>query len=156
MEKEDQEILERLRRVQSEIKVGKGRTNKFGGYQYRSAEDILAVATPLLVKEGLTMTVSDLVEEIGGRVYVRSVVMLNGLQVGCAYAREPLTKKGMDEAQITGATSSYSRKYALNGCFGLNDTPDADSMDNSHEGNAPDKKKVASKKDSGQVSELEW
>ena len=60
---EEQEILERLRRVQAEIKVGKGRTNKFGGYQYRSAEDILAVATPLLVKEGLTMVVSDIIEE---------------------------------------------------------------------------------------------
>ena len=158
MEKEEKlkDIYERLRRVQAEIKVPKANYNAFAKYKYRNAEDILAAATPLLVKEGLTMTVSDIVEEIGGRVYVRAIVQLNGEQVGSSFAREPITKKGSDESQITGAASSYARKYALNGVFLLDDTADADSMDNSHEGNAPAKKKVASKKDSGQVSELEW
>jgi len=135
------DIYEKLRRVQAKISVPKGQKNAHMGYKYRNAEDILAAATPLLTEEGLTMVVADAIDVFEGRVYVVAKVYLNGLMIGQSMAREALDKKGMDVAQITGAASSYARKYALNGVFLLDDTKDADSMDNSQEG-----KKQATKK----------
>ena len=117
--------------IQNELKAPKKRTNSFGGYKYRSCEDILEAVKPLLKKYNVTLTISDTIEEIGGRVYVKATAELrNGENIGgysvTAYAREAELKKGMDDSQITGAASSYARKYALNGLFLIDDSKDAD------------------------------
>ena len=127
---------ETLQKIQSELKAPKGQTNKFGGYSYRSAEDILEAVKPLLAKHKATLTISDDIVEVGGRVYVKAMAILTSLESDVnlgvtAFARESLTKKGMDEAQITGSASSYARKYALNGLFCIDDTKDPDAT-NTH------------------------
>ena len=130
-------LSEKLNRIQVELKAPKDKLNKFGGYNYRSAEGILEALKPLLKTYGVFVILFDEVVEIGGRVYVKATAQLHNtvisdnpnlnLAISCtAYAREAESKKGMDEAQITGATSSYARKYALNGLFLLDDTKDAD------------------------------
>ena len=124
-------IRQKLQGVQSSLKAPKGQTNKFGGYKYRSCEDILTALKPLLAEWGCSLTISDSIVEISGRVYVKAVASLldNDSDVGilCAgFAREAETKKGMDDAQITGSASSYARKYALNGLFAIDDTKDPD------------------------------
>jgi hypothetical protein len=124
---------EELNRIQQELKAPKGQTNSFGNYKYRSCEDILEAVKPLL--NGLTLTLSDEVVNIGTANYVKATAILCGSDLQntmgvTAYAREAESKKGMDEAQITGAASSYARKYALNGLFAIDDTKDADSQDN--------------------------
>lgn len=123
--------------IQFALNVPKNRTNKFGGYNYRSAEDILKAAKPLLKEHGCILNISDEIREIGGRFYIEATATLinsAGEMIsakGCA--REEETKKGMDEAQITGAVSSYARKYALNGLFAIDDGIDADSLNTSKE-----------------------
>ena len=128
-------LSEKLNRIQVELKAPKDKLNKFGGYNYRSAEGILEALKPLLKTYGVYVTLSDEIVEVGGRVYVKATACLsdtksadgfNEVKVATAYAREAESKKGMDEAQVTGATSSYARKYALNGLFLLDDTKDAD------------------------------
>ena len=120
-----------LTEIQNELKVPKKRTNSFGGYKYRSCEDILEAVKPLLSKYDVSLTISDTIEEIGGRVYVKATATLfdfkdiKGYSV-TAYAREAELKKGMDDAQITGSASSYARKYCLSGLFLLDDSKDAD------------------------------
>lgn len=128
--------------VQSKLKANKGQFNKFGNYAYRSAEDILESVKPLLNEQGLVLTLSDEIVEVGGRVYVKATAVITSSDDSekntinaTAFAREQMTKKGMDESQITGSASSYARKYALNGLFCIDDGKDADSMDNSKEGN---------------------
>lgn len=120
--------------VQSELKAPKGQYNSFGKYNYRSCEDILEGVKPLLNKYGLYLTINDVVELIGDRYYIKATATLfdgdNCISTS-AYARESLDKKGMDASQVTGATSSYARKYALNGLLCIDDTKDADTMDNS-------------------------
>lgn len=120
--------------VQSEIKAPKGQYNSFGKYNYRSCEDILEGVKPLLNKYGLYLTINDAVELIGDRYYIKATATLfdgdNCISTS-AYARESLDKKGMDASQVTGATSSYARKYALNGLLCIDDTKDADTMDHS-------------------------
>jgi hypothetical protein len=128
--------MKKLLEVQSKLEAPKGQTNKFGGYKYRSAEDILKALKPLLKEHELVMIINDEIVEVAGRVYVKATVTLNDGETTIsttAYAREPINKKGMDESQVTGAASSYARKYALNGMFAIDDTKDADSMDNSKE-----------------------
>ena len=118
-----------LSSIQTELKAPKGQTNNFGGYKYRSAEDILEAIKPLLKKYNCDLTISDDVVEVGGRVYVKATAMLCDNDVIAevsAFAREAETKKGMDDAQITGSASSYARKYALNGLFAIDDVKDAD------------------------------
>jgi hypothetical protein len=125
-------VQNKLATIQQELKAPKGQTNNFGNYKYRSCEDILEAVKPLL--QGATLVLSDQIEAVGNRVYVRAEASLSfgGQTVSVmAYAREPEVKKGMDESQITGAASSYARKYALNGLFCIDDTKDADTMDNS-------------------------
>ena len=122
--------------IQSELKAPKGQTNKFGGYSYRSAEDILEAVKPLLNKYTSDLTLSDTIVEVGGRVYVKATARLCShdpfFEVETtAYAREAEAKKGMDDAQITGSASSYARKYALNGLFCIDDTKDPDAT-NTH------------------------
>lgn len=124
---------EELNRIQQELKAPKGQTNSFGKYKYRSCEDILEAVKPLL--NGLTLTLSDEVVNIGSANYVKATAALCGADLEnaiavTAYAREAESKKGMDEAQITGSASSYARKYALNGLFAIDDTKDADTQDN--------------------------
>jgi hypothetical protein len=124
-------IMSELSRIQQELKAPKGQLNSFGGYKYRSCEDILEAVKPLLGESELTL--SDTIIAEGGRVYVRAeakLVFKDRIWTTTAYAREPENKKGMDESQITGAASSYARKYALNGLFAIDDTKDADTMDN--------------------------
>lgn len=121
---------EKLIHIQSRLKAPKGNYNSFGKYKYRSCEDILEAVKPLLVEEGLTLTLSDEIEQIGDRYYVRATASLyendNLIGIVSAYAREEDNKKGMDASQITGTASSYARKYALNGLFLIDDTKDAD------------------------------
>ena len=107
-----------LRTIQAELKAPKGKENEYGGFFYRSAEDILQAVKPLLAEHELLLLINDDIKAVGDRYYVHSQVTLRGhndVITTSAFAREALTKKGMDEAQLTGATSSYARKYALNG-----------------------------------------
>lgn len=126
-------IYEELSRIQKELKAPKGQFNKFGNYKYRSCEDILEAVKPLLGK--CCLTISDEILLIGDRFYVKATARLalsnDDYIENSALAREALDKKGMDESQITGASSSYARKYALNGLFAIDDTKDADAT-NTH------------------------
>lgn len=127
-------IHAKLAEVQSELKAPKGQFNQFGNYAYRSCEDILSAAKPLVTKRDLHLTISDEIVEVGGRVYVKATATVSdgATEISTtAYAREEQSKKGMDASQLTGSTSSYARKYALNGLFCIDDTKDADSQDNS-------------------------
>ena len=127
------EIYQKLERIQKQLKAPKNQVNKFGGYNYRSCEDILEAVKPLL--DGCVVTISDTIREVGGRVYVEAeATMSDGVnQINVtAFAREPEDRKGMDASQITGAASSYARKYALNGLFLIDDTKDADAT-NDHQ-----------------------
>jgi len=127
--------MDKLQKIQSELKAPKGQRNSFANFNYRSCEDILEAVKPLLAKYKCSLTISDEMWSIGTRYYVKATATIidneakEALSV-TAFAREQETKKGMDEAQITGATSSYARKYALNGLFAIDDTKDADTMDN--------------------------
>lgn len=117
--------------VQRDLKAPKGQFNKFGGYHYRSCEDILQAARPLCNENGLLLTLDDEIIGAEGRVYVKATATVTDTATGDEYsrhasAREAATKKGMDEAQITGAASSYARKYALCALFAIDDTKDAD------------------------------
>lgn len=127
-------IIEKLAAVQYEMKAPKNLTNKFGGYNYRNAEGILEAFKPFEPKFKVALTVGDEMVDIGGRIYVKATATFHDTEstevvVNTAYAREPEAKKGMDEAQITGAASSYARKYALNGLFLLDDNKDPDSSE---------------------------
>lgn len=121
-----------LQQIQSELKCAKTLYNKFGGYYYRSAEAILESLKPLLAKYSCIIKIDDSIEMIGDRFYVKAMATLTNIEDGSsvttsAYAREELTKKGQDASQVTGSTSSYARKYALNGLFCIDDTKDSDS-----------------------------
>ena len=142
-------ILEKLLKIQTELKVPKNQENKFGGFWYRSCEDIHEALKPLLIETKTIINIWDDIVLIGDRFYVKSKVVLmdtesDGKETSTAFAREPPTKKGMDEAQITGSTSSYARKYALNGLFGIDDQKDSDN----------DKKPKADKKQVATVMDI--
>jgi hypothetical protein len=132
-------LIAKMVKIQSELKAPKNQTNAFGKYKYRSCEDIIEAVKPLLARENLYMSISDEIVNIGLSNYVQvtasvtdgeNTVKVNGI------ARESVDKKGMDDAQQTGATSSYARKYALNGLFGIDDQKDADAT-NTHGKDAP-------------------
>ena len=128
------EFIEKIVAIQSELKAPKGQYNSFGKYNYRSCEDILEGVKPLLKEHNLALLIDDEIVQIGERYYVKATAKItDGREIvsATAYAREPDTKKGMDESQITGATSSYARKYALNALLCIDDTKDVDTMDNS-------------------------
>ena len=130
-------IYEKLLKVQVELKAPKGQYNSFGKYKYRSCEDILEALKPVLDKLKLTLFIKDDVIEVNTRNYVKATITLVNTEKPdeiietSALAREEETKKGMDGSQITGASSSYARKYALNGMFMIDDTKDSDST-NTH------------------------
>ena len=132
-------IYNRLMKIQQELKSPKGQFNAFGKYKYRSCEDILETVKPLLSKHECAITLSDDLVNIGSRYYIKATARLftdkEVIEV-TAFAREEETKKGMDGSQITGASSSYARKYALNGLLAIDDTKDSDGT-NSHDKETP-------------------
>lgn len=123
-------IYSALNYIQSNLKAPKGQFNSFGKYHYRSCEDILEGVKPHLKETNTCLVISDEIVTIGDHNYIKATATLYGADGGAvansAFAKEPLDKKGMDPSQITGATSSYARKYALNGLFCIDDTKDAD------------------------------
>ena len=145
---ENKNIYEKLSNIQIELKAPKGQYNKFGNYKYRSCEDILEAVKPLCHKNRTTLVLNDEVEVKSERYYIKAIATLydwdsDNKLVASAYARESLTKKGMDESQITGTSSSYARKYALNGLFNIDDTKDNDTNEaKEQQENAPKIKKI--------------
>ena len=134
--------------IQEELKAPKNQTNAFGKYKYRSCEDIIEAVKPILAQRGYYLNISDEIVMLGDRFYVKAtakVMVLGRLEPksealspiviaeATGWAREAADKKGMDVSQITGAASSYSRKYALNGLFAIDDTKDADTHEAAHE-----------------------
>lgn len=157
------DVVLKLSKVQEKLYAPKDKTNDFGKFSYRNAEDILRAVKPLLANEGLAVTMTDNVENIGNRFYVKSTVNVTESKTGesvsvTAWAREPETRKGMDEAQVTGSSTSYARKYALCGLFAIDDgTQDIDSADNRTEeqkrrDNGQQEKKPQPKKAPGNAS----
>lgn len=145
-------IYEKLTEVQNELKAPKSKYNSFGKYNYRSCEDILEAVKPILKSKRLAMTVKDDVFNIGDRFYIMATVTVFDCEseekvTTTAYAREDADKKGMDGSQITGSSSSYARKYALNGMFAIDDTKDADSW------NTNDKDRTVEKKEAERATE---
>lgn len=122
--------MKELIAIQSGLKAPKSQFNKFGGYKYRKAEDILEAVKPLLNKQKCTLTITDDIVMVGNRIYVKATATIKNEKGECetttGLAREEETKKGMDGSQITGASSSYARKYALNGLFAIDDNADSD------------------------------
>lgn len=154
-------IYKKLAEIQAEIKVPKGQYNSFGKYNYRSCEDILEAAKPLLSKQGCVLTITDQVEHVEGRFYVKAEAQMTDAETTesftvSAYAREEESKKGMDGAQVTGSTSSYARKYALNGLFALDDVKDSDATNKHGKDDVPKKDgKKQEKSESWQVARNE-
>ena len=151
-------IYEKLTEVQNELKAPKSKYNSFGKYNYRSCEDILEAVKPILKAKRLAMTVKDDVFNIGDRFYIMATVTVYDCEseekvTTTAYAREDADKKGMDGSQITGSSSSYARKYALNGMFAIDDTKDADSW-NTHDKDRTVEKKEAERATEEQVAKL--
>lgn len=158
-------VLKKLLIVQQNISVPKGQRNEFGKFNYRSCEDILEQARPLCNDNGLVIKLTDKIVNIENRFYVEATAMVIDVDSGevfstTAYAREADEKRGMDSSQVTGASSSYARKYALAGLFSLDDNKDADTMDNTSQ---EDKDKVlksicrtirANKIDNGLVTKI--
>lgn len=129
MSEDKKTFVEKLIAVQTNLKAPKGQYNSFGKYKYRSAEDILNAVKPLNAEQGLLLTLSDESLLIGDWHYIKATATITDGETQksyTAYAREPFTKKGMDDSQITGTASSYARKYALNGLYLIDDTKDAD------------------------------
>lgn len=128
--------MKELVTIQQKLKAPKGQFNNFGNYKYRSCEDILESVKPVLAEAKCSLTLSDEIVLVGNRIYVKATATLTNdkgeTNVVTAFAREEETKKGMDGSQITGASSSYARKYALNGLFCIDDTKDSDAT-NTHD-----------------------
>lgn len=136
-------VYEKLAHIQNELKAPKGQFNKFGNYKYRSCEDILEAVKPICLKHRTTLVVHDEIERIADRNYLKAICTIfdwdsDSKIEAHAYAREPISKKGMDDSQITGATSSYARKYALNGLFNIDDTKDVDTNELHNQTNTKD------------------
>jgi hypothetical protein len=122
-------MKDKLLKIQNELKAPKNQRNSFGGYNYRSCEDIFEAVKPLLAKENLLLRMTDELVQVGDRYYIKATAILtdgNETIENTSYAREEENKKGMDGSQITGASSSYARKYALNGLFLIDDVKDSD------------------------------
>lgn len=138
--------MKRLLEIQQKLKASKNQYNSYGGYNYRSCEDILEAVKPLLKEQGITLTLTDEIIQLDDRFYVKAkaaVYDLEGKEIHYVYgmAREPETRKGMDESQITGATSSYARKYALSGLLCIDDQKDPDATNKHGKDEEPKKDK---------------
>ena len=153
-------IYTKLANVQKELVVPKGKKNQFGGFCYRSVEDILVAVKPICLENGLLLTLSDDVQEKNGNYYICSTAVVTDMETekflcSTGWARDPLEKKGMDAAQVTGTSSSYARKRALGGLFLIDDEVDTDSLDNREEGNKARKEEnTARKKDIARLQAL--
>lgn len=137
------EFIQKLAQIQRELNAPKSQYNSFGKYSYRSCEDILEGVKPLL--GDLFLSISDEIVQIGERFYVKATATITdgeSSRSASAMAREALTKKGMDDAQVTGATSSYARKYCLNGLFGIDDAKDADTDEHKKQQNSVPESKI--------------
>ena len=137
-------FMKRVSAIQLELKAPKNQRNKFGNYNYRSCEDILEAVKPICNKNSVVLNLSDTVEMVGSRVYVKATAKLIDIDSkeeleSTAFAREAETKKGMDDSQITGTASSYARKYALNGLLNIDDTKDADTNEYKNQQREPAK-----------------
>lgn len=144
-------IYNKLNVIQAKLNAPKGQFNKFGNYAYRNAEDILAALKPLLATTQTTIKLSDEVVQIDERYYIKATATLTDIETNetesaTAFAREEETKKGMDSSQITGSASSYARKYALNGLFGIDDIKDSDGTNTHDKEEKPTEPKVAKPK----------
>lgn len=138
----DKTFIERVIAVQSQLKAPKNQRNDFGGFNYRSCEDILEAVKPLLKAEGLCLTITDDIVMIGNRYYVKATATLTDGERSLpnqAFAREPEERAKMDGSQVTGSASSYARKYALNGLFAIDDTKETDTLNNGKEYTATSK-----------------
>lgn len=140
-------VNEKLLAVQAELKAPKNQYNSFGKYKYRSCEDILEGVKPVFKKYNASLFISDSIETVGERYYVKATATFIDVETGesiinTAFARESADKKGMDDSQVTGATSSYARKYALNGLFLIDDTKDADTNEYTEQQTRQSKKKT--------------
>lgn len=140
-------VYTKLAAVQADLKAPKGQYNSFGKYKYRSCEDIVESVKPLLKQNGLLLTMTDEIVLIGDRFYVKATATIIDTADGnaisaCAYAREEKDKKGMDGSQVTGASSSYARKYALNGLFAIDDNKDSDATNTHGHEEAPKKNRT--------------
>lgn len=129
--------MKELITIQSELKAPKTQVNNFGGYKYRKAEDILEAVKPLLAKQKCTLIITDDIVMVGNRIYVKATATIRNekgeVEEATGWAREEESKKGMDASQITGASSSYARKYALNGLFAIDDNADSDTTYDEHQ-----------------------
>lgn len=151
--------VEKLLKVQGELKAPKGQTNTFGKYKYRSCEDILEAVKPLLQKNKASLYISDNLELIGERYYVKATATFIDAETGeqisnTAFARESAEKKGMDDSQVTGATSSYARKYALNGLLLIDDTKDADTDEYRNQQKSKEERKFDEKVEKDKTSTI--
>ncbi|AWZ48432.1 recombinase [Clostridiaceae bacterium 14S0207] len=147
-------VYEKLLKVQSELKAPKSQFNKFGNYAYRNCEDILEAVKPLLQQNKLSLTIADEILLVGDRYYIKAIATIVDIETGdkesvSAFAREEENKKGMDASQLTGSTSSYARKYALNGLFCIDDTKDSDTT------NTDSKSKASNKSDTKKLSQAQ-
>lgn len=132
----EKNIYSKLSIIQSDLKVPKNQYNKFGDYSYRNCEDILEALKPILKETGTVITLSDEIELLGNRYYIKATATLTDVEskesvLNSAFAREDETRKKMDGSQLTGSASSYARKYALNGLLAIDDTRDSDYLNNS-------------------------
>ena len=151
------EFYEKIVKVQTELKAPKGQYNSFGKYKYRSCEDIVESVKPLLNQVGLFLTLNDEIVLIGDRYYIKATATISDGKNSVsttAYARESNELKGMVDSQLTGATSSYARKYALNGLFAIDDTKDADTNEFANEKAAKVDPKEKDKEDSAMKEKL--
>ncbi len=131
--KELKTLIEKLNHIQVKLNAPKNMYNSFGKYNYRNLEGILEGLKPLLLETGLIVSISDEIVLVGERTYIKAISTITDGKDSVSvtgWAREPLSQKGMNEAQITGSASSYARKYSMNGLFAIDDTVDADGMDN--------------------------
>ncbi len=149
-------IYEKLTKVQEELKAPKNQYNSFGKYKYRSCEDILEALKPILAKYGLFLMIGDTMEHVGDRYYIKATCTISDGEThitNSAFAREEESKKGMDGAQVTGTSSSYARKYALNGLFLIDDTKDPDTDEYQSQTRSGNKQTTGNSKDNKLVTE---
>ena len=154
-------IYKCLSEIQKELFVPKGQTNAFGKYNYRSCEDILKAVKPICESKGCVLTITNDLESIGERIYVKATVRLVEIETGetiesVAHAREEADKKGMDGSQITGASSSYARKYALAGLFCIDNEADSDATNTHGKDEKKDAKTDAKAEQKATPSQVEF
>jgi hypothetical protein len=151
-------VFHKLAAIQAQLKAPKSQYNSFGNYKYRKAEDILEAVKPLPKQHGGSLTISDSIEAVGDRIYVKATcIFREGEQVTevSGYARDPDDKKGMDASQITGTASSYARKYALNGLFLIDDTKDPDALPQEQENKEKQNRPASSPVSEKQIKAIE-